>query len=526
MKSKKLKGFLLLALMANTALSLANPTFAQATELSSEISQILNDQVRLESGVSYIDAAGQVKEITIPSSAAVTLSASSSTVSIRANGQTHNLKNVQEITFKKINVSKLVCFSANTVKKITLDGVNFQGGVKFSGLKSLQSLIVKNSTFGGCGYSIAVYSAPVLNTLLIDNSTLKDDLRIYSNKSLTEATVSNSVLKSDAKQFSNKKGYRTNFVNTRFDPTKCLRDISSGGRSADDIFFMNPDNTAIGASRFNAATPGKILYTGADNVVNTVDIPAYTAITTVKDVKDSVTIRLSNGQTHVLNGVKELYFRNVDIQTPLAFQQKYLRLEKLQIVNSRTRSIKVACSQTLKAFEIHGSELSHSSANVSLSSNKALESFIVQDSTFTGGSCAGSISVAHSPSLKQFIMNNDYMSGYLSTCNIGSVVLQLSNSQYDDRISSANEINGVAGPQIVGYLPVIEASDRVHSKGEQFDPIEGVKAYDFEDGDLMSVLVIDDSLVNADRNGVYPVTYTVTDSDNNMTTLTIQVTVN
>lgn len=86
---------------------------------------------------------------------------------------------------------------------------------------------------------------------------------------------------------------------------------------------------------------------------------------------------------------------------------------------------------------------------------------------------------------------------------------------FDMDVSIRTEVNEV----------IIEATDREHNKGEEFDGKLGVKAYDVEDGDLMSVLKIDTSKLNVDRNGTYPVTYSVTDSDGNTATVTIQVTV-
>ncbi|MBP1039450.1 DUF5011 domain-containing protein [Vagococcus sp. BWB3-3] len=521
-KNKGVKYLMLASVLASTALAFISPATADAAELSPEVTQVLSDQVTLASGVSYIDTTGQRKEIAIPTSSPVTLSATSTTISVKFNGQTHKLTNVRDVTFKNITVPNLIPFYLHGVTKVTLEGVNFQKGVDFSGMKDIQSMIVKNSTFGATDYSFAIHSAPALKTLVIDGSSLNADLRIYSNKTLTEATVSNSVLKDDANQYSNQKGFRTNYINTRVERPKGLRCITSGGMSAADIFFMNPNGSAIGASKFDASKPGKIFYSGADGVVNTIDVPAYVTVTTVNDVKDAITIKLSNGYSTVLNGTKELYFRNVDIQTHVAFTQKGLRLESLKFVNSRTRLIDVAYSETMHTFDMHASEVSQSSGYVSVYNNKAVKNFVMTDSQVKGSS--GYISTYNMPTMENYIMNNDYTYGYLSTYNLGAAVLKLSNSQFDDYISSTNVIEGEAERPTIGYAPIIEAADRTHVKGDEFNPLEDVKVYDFEDGDLISSVVVDNQ-VNESRTGVYPVTYTITDSDNNVVTLTIQVTV-
>ena len=62
-------------------------------------------------------------------------------------------------------------------------------------------------------------------------------------------------------------------------------------------------------------------------------------------------------------------------------------------------------------------------------------------------------------------------------------------------------------------------------KGTPIDLAEGVTATDPEDGDLTSSIVIDDSLVNVNENGVYKVTYTVKDKEGLEATAVIYVTV-
>ncbi|MBC1475952.1 DUF5011 domain-containing protein, partial [Listeria grandensis] len=74
--------------------------------------------------------------------------------------------------------------------------------------------------------------------------------------------------------------------------------------------------------------------------------------------------------------------------------------------------------------------------------------------------------------------------------------------------------------------PVIYANDRTITAGTSFDPLENVTASDIEDGDLTSDIQIISNDVNTKKEGVYSVTYAVTDSDNNTTKKTITVNVN
>lgn len=73
--------------------------------------------------------------------------------------------------------------------------------------------------------------------------------------------------------------------------------------------------------------------------------------------------------------------------------------------------------------------------------------------------------------------------------------------------------------------PVINAKDLELTVGDKFDVLSGVTASDKEDGDLTSSIQVIENTVNTKKAGKYKVTYKVTDSDNNETTLTINVTV-
>lgn len=526
MKKNIIKSAIVLSFLASSALMIHTST-VNAAELSPEVTAKLGENVAIQSGIVYVDANGQEQTIDIPEDSVVTMNATSTRITVKDGKQTYKLDNVKEITFKNITVSNLIPFYLDSVTKVTLDGVNFQKGVDFSGMKNVQELIVKNSEFGATDYSLAIHSAPQLKTFIVDNSTLNADLRIYSNKSLVESTISNSVLKDDASQYSNQKGYNTNYVNTRIERPKGLRVVSSGGMSPSDIFHMNP-NTAIpiAETKFDASKPGYIYYTGADKEIKTVEIPAGVKITSLTDSLDKITVKLSNKQQIVLEGTKDLYFRNADIDTVISFVQKNLRLESLKFVNSRTKLIDVAYSETMKTFELHGTEVSQSTGYVSVYNNKAIENFVMQDSKVTGSS--GYISVYNNKAMKNFIMNNDYTYGYLSTYNLGEAVLKLSNSRYDDYISSTNVIEGEAGRQTIGYAPTITASDYVLEKYNDFGDAEALalaKANDVEDGDITSSIKVIENTVDSFTEADYKVVYEVTDSDGNTVQKEITVTV-
>lgn len=81
-----------------------------------------------------------------------------------------------------------------------------------------------------------------------------------------------------------------------------------------------------------------------------------------------------------------------------------------------------------------------------------------------------------------------------------------------------------SGP-IVNQKPVITGADNVTIQvGTPFDPLEGVTASDQKDGDLTSAIVVTGT-VDSNTEGVYRLTYSVTDSDNQTTTVDRTVTV-
>lgn len=71
--------------------------------------------------------------------------------------------------------------------------------------------------------------------------------------------------------------------------------------------------------------------------------------------------------------------------------------------------------------------------------------------------------------------------------------------------------------------PTITASDKTVTLNQTFDPLNGVVAYDKEDGDLTKEVKVTSNNVDIKKVGTYSITYSVTDKDNNTVTKTINV---
>lgn len=71
--------------------------------------------------------------------------------------------------------------------------------------------------------------------------------------------------------------------------------------------------------------------------------------------------------------------------------------------------------------------------------------------------------------------------------------------------------------------PIINASNRTIKYGSKFDPLYGVTAYDKEDGNITSKIVVDQNLVDTYTRGKYSVIYSVTDSNGIKATKVINV---
>ncbi|MBC2190607.1 LPXTG cell wall anchor domain-containing protein [Listeria booriae] len=71
--------------------------------------------------------------------------------------------------------------------------------------------------------------------------------------------------------------------------------------------------------------------------------------------------------------------------------------------------------------------------------------------------------------------------------------------------------------------PTITATDKTLKRGDTFDALAEVSAADKEDGDLTNAIKITANNVNTNKEGIYQITYSVTDSDDNTTTKDVTV---
>ena len=75
----------------------------------------------------------------------------------------------------------------------------------------------------------------------------------------------------------------------------------------------------------------------------------------------------------------------------------------------------------------------------------------------------------------------------------------------------------------INQTPIIKAEDCILEKGATFDLLEGVTAYDAEDGDLTSKIEVIHNTVDINQVGIYEVTYQVSDKEGATTALTIKI---
>ncbi|EIM2070144.1 DUF5011 domain-containing protein [Listeria monocytogenes] len=79
--------------------------------------------------------------------------------------------------------------------------------------------------------------------------------------------------------------------------------------------------------------------------------------------------------------------------------------------------------------------------------------------------------------------------------------------------------------QVVNDKPTISASDKELNVGDVFDPLDGVRANDKQDGDLTSVIRVQANDVDTTKAGTYHVTYVVEDSAGAIVEKTVVITV-
>ncbi len=105
-----------------------------------------------------------------------------------------------------------------------------------------------------------------------------------------------------------------------------------------------------------------------------------------------------------------------------------------------------------------------------------------------------------------------------------TVTYKVSDSQGASTTKTVN-VNVYPTTEAINHIPVIIASDRVLTVGDDFDPKIGITAIDKEDGDLTSAIEIIENTVDTSEAGVYSVTYRVEDKNGAAVIKTIKVTV-
>ncbi|MDF0479152.1 hypothetical protein OL233_02530 [Vagococcus sp. PNs007] len=524
--SKTAKYLMLASVLGTTALTVVNTSVASA---SSEKIEMVNqfklmDRDAKDSAITYVAEDGSLQVLEIPKDTKIEVRGHNDRLDVKIGKKTTKINNPKEIIFKGITVKNLVPFYTDSVEKVMLDGVNFEKGTDFSVLKGIDTLLVKDSTFGATDYSLAIHSAPKLTTLEIDNSSFNADIRIYDNHALVSSLISNSTIKDDVRGDNNAKGYFTDFQGNSIVRGKYQKQLTSAGMNANSIFYINKkDGVAIGDTKFNAEKDGKIKVKYEDGSKGEVVIPAGLSITSMTDKKNTITYKLSDDKkkSYTIENAKEIIFKNLNIDTTISFVNKRLRLESLTFDSCKTRLIDVAYSETMKEVKVVRTEISQSSGYLSIYNNKALKYVGLQDSTVEGGS--GYISVYNNKTLEEYVMNNTYNYGYLSAYNIGNADLKISNSQFDDYISTDANIQGEGSRVTVGEVPVIKCPEvAIFEPGNEVSMSEFIKALklsitDAEDGDITDLAVIKGfEDIEFFEEGEYPVTISVTDSDDNI----------
>ena len=531
---KIVRGVVLASILASTSLAALSPITAEA-----QVDLQVVDPTTIESGIEYLDVNGYTQKLEIPSNVAVQLNANAKRIIVKFNGQTKYLDNVKNVTIKNITVSNAVAFHYLTsAETVTFDNVKFQRGVDFGGLKNVKALNINNTEFGEyCGYSLAVHDAPKLTALNINGAMMKSDFRVYFNKSLKVANVVDSQIDGHAKQHTNAKGYVTNYDETTFKRSGALKKVYTDGPNLNSAFNINlsKNGELMGQSKFDASKEGKIFYTKANGQEDEIVVPGHVYIKFIDDTSDRIRVKLSDNRQFYIDNPRELTFRNVEFRAPMEFTHRNLRLEKLEIVNSKIWNVQVWNSETLKSLKVSGSETGHACALVKAYNNKVQDTFSIQDSKVVDVKAMNLPNVKGNSDETGFSLYSTYTHGYVYTANIGTrdYELPVYSTRFDNYIASTNTINGTAERKIVGYKPVFTGDDAIIiGKNEDLtaQTIAGfanLKVLDKEDGDITNsiVSITDLSTIDNSRIGDYDIELMVTDSDGNVALKTVHLTI-
>lgn len=96
---------------------------------------------------------------------------------------------------------------------------------------------------------------------------------------------------------------------------------------------------------------------------------------------------------------------------------------------------------------------------------------------------------------------------------------------YEVSDSENNKTTKTIKVTVLSSKPTLTANDKTIVVGSIFNPLDGVKAFDKEDGDITDKIVVISNNVDINKVGTYKLRYSVTDSDNNRVTKTISVNV-
>ncbi|MBS3203900.1 leucine-rich repeat domain-containing protein [Turicibacter bilis] len=133
--------------------------------------------------------------------------------------------------------------------------------------------------------------------------------------------------------------------------------------------------------------------------------------------------------------------------------------------------------------------------------------------------------------------NGEALSVEVNQCLKGATCILEKNELYISDAMESGELiiefqgTGISGmityPVVVksNTIPSITAKDRVLNRFDKFDPLDGVTAFDEEDGDLTESIQVIENKVDVTKSGNYRVIYEVTDRDGNCVTEEISVTV-
>ncbi|MBQ2639484.1 MAG: DUF5011 domain-containing protein [Bacilli bacterium] len=107
----------------------------------------------------------------------------------------------------------------------------------------------------------------------------------------------------------------------------------------------------------------------------------------------------------------------------------------------------------------------------------------------------------------------------INTIGEYTVTYKVSDS-YNQEVSKTINVNVVKDRD-----PIINASDKKITLNTEFDPLDGVKATDPEDGDITKDIEVVENTVDTTKVGTYKVVYKVIDSKDNVTTKEIKIVV-